>query len=107
MPLAITGLSDSEFATLRQWIREGAVIDEQPSVPGPQEQAQIRQWEAFFNRPALKNRLVSRYLYEHLFLAHLYFEGLDSGNFFELVRRITSYNVCYTKLLRARQMRIR
>jgi len=89
MPLAITGLSDSEFATLRQWIREGAVIDEQPSVPGPQEQAQIRQWEAFFNRPALKNRLVSRYLYEHLFLAHLYFEGLDSGNFFELVRSTT------------------
>jgi hypothetical protein len=89
MPLAITGLSDSEFTTLRQWIREGAVIDEHPFVPGLQEQAQIRQWEAFFNRPALKNRLVSRYLYEHLFLAHLYFEGLDSGSFFELVRSTT------------------
>jgi len=89
MPLAITGLSDSEFATLRQWIYEGAVIDAHPSPPGPQEQAQIQQWEAFFNRTALKNRLVSRYLYEHLFLAHLYFEGLDTGNFFELVRSTT------------------
>ncbi len=89
MPLAITGLSDTEFATLRQWIYEGAVIDARPSPPGPQEQAQIQQWEAFFNRTALKNRLVSRYLYEHLFLAHLYFEGLDTGNFFELVRSTT------------------
>jgi Fatty acid cis/trans isomerase (CTI) len=89
MPLAITGLSDSEFATLRQWIYEGAVIDARPSPPGPQEQAQIQQWEAFFNRTALKNRLVSRYLFEHLFLAHLYFEGLDTGNFFELVRSTT------------------
>jgi hypothetical protein len=89
MPLAITGLSDDEFATLRQWIREGAVIDAQPVQLQPQEQAHIRQWEAFFNRTPLKNRLVSRYLYEHFFLAHLYFEELDSGHFFELVRSST------------------
>jgi len=89
MPLAITGLSDTEFSTLRQWIYEGAVIDATPAPLLPEEQAQIQQWEAFFNRSALKNRLVSRYLYEHLFLAHLYFEGLDSGNFFELVRSTT------------------
>jgi len=89
MPLAITGLSDSEFATLQQWLREGAVIDAKLSTPVPEEQAQIHQWEAFFNRTALKNRLVSRYLYEHLFLAHLYFEGLDTGGFFELVRSTT------------------
>jgi Fatty acid cis/trans isomerase (CTI) len=89
MPLAITGLDESEFQTLRQWIREGAVIDATPVLPGPEEQQQIDQWEAFFNRPALKNQLVSRYLYEHLFLAHLYFEQLNSGNFFELVRSST------------------
>jgi hypothetical protein len=89
MPLAITGLSDSEFATLQQWLREGAVIDARPSPLLPEEQAQILRWEAFFNRTTLKNRLVSRYLYEHLFLAHLYFEGLDTGNFFELVRSRT------------------
>jgi hypothetical protein len=86
MPLAITGLSDNEFATLRQWIREGAVIDAQPVQLQPQEQAQVRQWETFFNRTPLKNRLVSRYLYEHLFLAHLYFEDIGTGHFFELVR---------------------
>jgi hypothetical protein len=89
MPLAITGLSDSEFATLRQWLWEGAVIDAHPAPSQPEEQAQLRQWEEFFNRTALKNRLVSRYLYEHFFLAHLFFEDLDSGNFFELVRSTT------------------
>ena len=89
MPLAITGLSDGEYEALQQWIREGSVIDEKPAPPLTQEQDQIHQWEAFFNRSSPKNRLVSRYLYEHLFLAHLYFEGLNSGNFFELVRSST------------------
>ncbi len=89
MPLAITGLSDGEYETLRQWILEGSVIDEEPLVPAEGEQAQIRRWEEFFNRPAPKNRLVSRYLYEHLFTAHLYFEGPGRRNFFELVRSTT------------------
>jgi hypothetical protein len=89
MPLAITGLSEDEYQTLRQWIREGAVIDATPALPGQQEQQQIDQWEGFFNQPAPKNRLVSRYLYEHLFLAHLYFEDSDEGNFYQLVRSST------------------
>jgi hypothetical protein len=89
MPLAITGLSSTEYQTMRTWILEGAVIDEQPPVPGPKEQAQIGQWEAFLNKPALKNQLVSRYLYEHLFAAHLYYEDLNTGHFFELVRSTT------------------
>ena len=38
MPLAITGLSEREYATLRGWIREGAVIDDQPAVPTAEEQ---------------------------------------------------------------------
>ncbi len=35
MPLAITGLDENEFQTLRQWILEGAVIDATPAVPDP------------------------------------------------------------------------
>jgi hypothetical protein len=86
MPLAITGLSEREYATLRQWIREGALIDEPPAVPTAEEEQRIGEWEDFFNRRPLRNRLVSRYLYEHYFLAHFYFEGSNGGNFFELVR---------------------
>jgi Fatty acid cis/trans isomerase (CTI) len=86
MPLAITGLSEREYATLREWIRQGSLIDEQPVVATAEEQRQIDEWEHFFNRPRLRNQLVSRYLFEHYFLAHFYFEGLDSDKFFELVR---------------------
>jgi hypothetical protein len=89
MPLAITGLSEREYATLRQWIREGSIIDEQPVVPTAEEEQRISEWERFFNQIPPRNRLVSRYLYEHYFLAHFYFEGLNSGNFFELVRSST------------------
>jgi hypothetical protein len=89
MPLALSPLSDGEFHTLEQWILEGGVIDEKTWQPTPAEQQQILQWEGFFNQPSLRHRLVSRYLYEHLFPAHLYFEELDSGNFFELVRSST------------------
>ncbi len=89
MPLAIAGLTDGEYQTLRQWLYEGALIDEQPLVPGRDEQARIDRWEAFFNQAAPRNRLVGRYLYEHLYPAHLYFDGLNTGNFFELVRSRT------------------
>ncbi len=89
MPLAIAGLSDKEYQTLRQWVFEGAVIDEKPWVAGPREARQIAAWEEFFNKSGLRNQLVSRYLYEHLFPAHLYFDEIDSGNFFELVRSST------------------
>ena len=34
-------------------------------------------WEAFLNEDSLKSQLSSRYIYEHLFLTHLYFPGLD------------------------------
>jgi len=89
MPLAISGLSDREYATLKQWIREGSVIDELPTVPTEGEQPLIGEWEGFFNQTPLRNRLVSRYLYEHYFLAHFYFEGSKGGHFFELVRSST------------------
>jgi len=89
MPLAMSGLSKSEFETLRQWIFEGAVIDETPWTASPGEQAEIDTWEAFFNETSPERKLVARYLYEHLYPAHLYFSELDSGNFFELVRSST------------------
>ena len=31
----------------------------------------MRRWEAFFNGDSLKQRLMARYMYEHLFLANL------------------------------------
>jgi hypothetical protein len=89
MPLAMSGLSDREYQTLRQWVFEGSVVDTQPWVPDKAEQQQIGHWESFFNQALLRNQLVARYLYEHLYPSHLYFEDLNSDNFFELVRSST------------------
>ena len=47
-------------------------------------------WERFLNQPGARQSLVSRWLYEHLFLAHLYFpEQGAPGHFFQLVRSRT------------------
>lgn len=54
MPLALSGLARAEFETLRQWIFEGAVIDQPPFQASSAEQQQIAVWEAFFNAPTLK-----------------------------------------------------
>lgn len=89
MPFAVSGLSDEEYATVLRWLAQGATVDEQPLQPSATEQQQINDWEAFLNTPGSRPVLVSRWLYEHLFLAHLYFEGETSGHFFELVRSRT------------------
>ena len=58
------------------------------------DQEAVWKWEAFFNAtPAdgelrAKYQMTARYLYEHLFLAHISFNP-DSRNFYEIVRSTT------------------
>lgn len=95
MPFGVPGLELEEHETLIRWVEEGAVHTE----PAPLDKAtleQVDQWEQYFNDPSLKGRLAARYMYEHLFLAHLYFEDMLKGSgeqrpeqFFELVRSRT------------------
>lgn len=90
MPFAVTGLSAQQYATLKQWLAEGAPVDEQAWQPSAGEARQIAEWERFLNQPGARESLVSRWLYEHLFLAHLYFEEQGApGHFFQLVRSRT------------------
>ncbi|WP_349573330.1 fatty acid cis/trans isomerase [Azotobacter salinestris] len=89
MPFAVTGLTDGEYSTLRKWLEQGAPVDEAPLVPSPAEAAQIAAWERLLNVQDKRSRLVARWLYEHLFLAHLHFEGGAPGHFFQLVRSRT------------------
>ena len=48
----------------------------------------ITAWERFLNSTDPKHAMTARYLYEHLFLAHLD-PGTKSGDFYELVRSRT------------------
>jgi hypothetical protein len=89
MPFAVTGLTDGEYAILKQWLAQGAPVDAAPLEPSPAEAAQIADWERLLNAQDKRSRLVARWLYEHLFLAHLHFEGGAPGHFFQLVRSRT------------------
>ncbi|MBK5544053.1 fatty acid cis/trans isomerase [Pseudomonas sp. TH04] len=89
MPLAVTGLSDQQYQTLQRWLASGAPIDQQGVAPSAQEAAQVLQWEDLLNAPGARQSLVARWLFEHLFIAHLYFEGGEPGHFFQWVRSRT------------------
>jgi len=93
MPLGFPPIADDAFNTVGRWLEQGA------RGPSPIEQEQlntatgiasggIKKWEAFFNQPDAKHMMTARYLYEHLFLAHLYFTD-SPGEFFRLVRSRT------------------
>jgi hypothetical protein len=88
MPYAMPNLSEQEYETLVSWLAQGASV---PSPPDPSDAVlpQIKQWELFLNQPSSKQRLVSRYLYEHLFHAHIHFAGSPAREFYRLVRSTT------------------
>lgn len=88
MPYGLPAISDAEHQTITTWLSQGEQSPQILNLTASEEQ-KIKIWETFFNKDSLKGRLVARYLYEHLFLAHLYFEELGSGRpnrFFKLIR---------------------
>ena len=88
MPYAMPNLSDTEYKALVQWLAQGSPVPP-PAVPSPQASQQIVQWEQFFNGGSHKEKLVSRYLYEHLFQAHIHFADAPAREFYRLVRSTT------------------
>ncbi|MEX6503781.1 fatty acid cis/trans isomerase [Pseudomonas zhanjiangensis] len=86
MPFAVTGLSESDYQTLQRWLAEGAPVQSQALLASATEASQLDAWERLLNAHGARESLVARWLYEHLFLAHLYVEGGESGHFFRLVR---------------------
>ncbi len=94
MPLAMTGLTDDEYATLTGWLNQGGAISPLITQVSDAEQNHIQRWESWLNEGGKRQQLISRWIYEHLYLAHLYFEenGADT-RFFELVRSYTMPDV--------------
>jgi hypothetical protein len=88
MPFALPGLDRKSQATLLQWIEQGATYTARKPLPDKFNR-EIATWEAFLNDDSLKGQLVGRYIYEHLFLGHLYFPSLDKHRFFKVVRSAT------------------
>ncbi len=89
MPYGLPGLSSTNHNTLIQWISEGADTGKRAPLSKAINQ-QIDKWENFFNQDSLQAQLMSRYIYEHLFLANLWFFEDDKPTFFKVVRSKTA-----------------
>jgi hypothetical protein len=93
MPYGLPEITDSEYTTLTQWLAQGAKgpsKEEQKKLTTPSKQAEqeIQKWEKFLNTQDPKHSLTARYLYEHLFLAHIHFKSAPK-EFFEIIRSTT------------------
>ena len=93
MPYGFPAMKDSEYNTLAQWLLQGAkgpTDKEQAELKKPSKNAQVEidKWEKFLNKQDAKHKVTARYLYEHLYLGHIYFPNVK-GEFYELVRSYT------------------
>ncbi len=94
MPYGMPALNNTEHQTLMNWLADGAIMTAHAPLSKAQ-QAEVDKWEAFLNGDSLKQQLSSRYIYEHLFLTHLYFTDNPRATkespiqFFAMVRSAT------------------
>ena len=88
MPYGLPALSEEEQGAIAAWLEAGAPHANPPG-PSPAALKQLARWEAFLNADGNKARLMSRYLFEHLFFAHLYFGETGAQSFFRMVRSRT------------------
>ena len=98
MPYALPGLNQQEFNAIEDWVANGAIMAKPSPLPVKIEK-QVEKWEAFLNKDSNKQKLTSRYIYEHIYLANLYFdetplfEGKQPSQtpkyYFKLVRSTT------------------
>ncbi|CAM2968199.1 fatty acid cis/trans isomerase [Pseudoalteromonas distincta] len=88
MPYGLPGVSREEFNHLQKWLKNGGKMSH-IKPPSKFDQNKIKGWEAFLNQDDLKYQLSARYIYEHWFLAHIYFTSENPQSFFKLVRSST------------------
>ncbi|MCQ1059138.1 fatty acid cis/trans isomerase [Photobacterium sp. DNB23_23_1] len=89
MPYGLPQISDKENQVLMNWLANGAFMATAPP-PNAKTLKKVADWEAFLNGSSLKQQLTSRYIYEHLFVSHLYFSDDSQPIFFNLVRSRTA-----------------
>ena len=90
MPFGFPPLKQEEFEIIAGWLVQGAAgpddtEQEKLTSPAPSDAVEVEKWESFLNVDDPKHAMTARYLYEHLFLAHLKF-GTATKEYYELVR---------------------
>lgn len=99
MPFGLPILDQNEKQKLTQWLSQGALGPawdqiQKEKIPSGNRLYKVRNWEKFLNTQNDRQRLVSRYIYEHWFLAHIYFSD-EPTQFYSLIR---SKSECSTGL---------
>ncbi|MEM9108225.1 MAG: fatty acid cis/trans isomerase, partial [Pseudomonadota bacterium] len=89
MPYGTAPLSDEDYKLLVDWAESGAPLPGRNRGISDEAARNIGQIEAFLNEEFADRPLVPRYIYEHLFLAHLHLEGDGTDRFFRLIRSST------------------
>jgi hypothetical protein len=91
MPFGLPAIASAELEKLAAWVANGS--------PGPtpearaksgavSDKAAVAEWEAFLNDPDPRNRLVARFIFDHVYEASIVLEE-SAGDFFRLVRSKT------------------
>ncbi|MEN6431305.1 MAG: fatty acid cis/trans isomerase [Smithella sp.] len=93
MPFGFPALKPEEFAIIAGWLVQGAKGPDATRqkvliTPKASDAYAIKQWETFLNLDDAKHAMTTRYLYEHLFLAHIKF-GTQTNEYYELFRSKT------------------
>jgi len=94
MPYGLPALSDAQLDHIDQWVLAGspgpteAELAKASTLANPEA---VARWESFFNQADAKHQLVSRYIFDHVYLSTL---ALDEspGELFKLVRSKTAGN---------------
>ena len=89
MPYGLPGLTGAQRQVIASWLKAGAPAEAPAPLPAAVER-QRNEWEHFLNGGSLREQLVARYVYEHLFLGHLVFEGDGGHHYLKLVRSRTA-----------------
>lgn len=88
MPYGFPALKKQEHELITKWLKSKKLEDDEKLDLSQKQKKQILAIEEFFNNENIKYQVTARYIYEHLFLAHLYFDK-SSDIFFEIVRSRT------------------
>lgn len=93
MPFGFPALKQEEFNMVAGWLSQGAhgpSAQQQEALEAvpDKDQMMVKKWETLLNNGDPKYQMTARYLYEHLFLAHITF-ATGTNEFYEIVRSRT------------------
>ncbi len=89
MPYGLPPLNLNDQNKILSWIEQGATSTSGPAI-STHDKDQIEKWEALLNQKDNKSKLIARYIYEHLFLAAIYFEHKSKTEDYQFYRVVRS-----------------